>query len=166
MVTRYQLHKCSNYCRKRRKRGTVFVTTCKFGFPRPERESAVINDVDSSSKKFQKIYEIPRASSEVRVNDYNPLLLMNWGANMDIQFVGDRDMVVSTYVSGYVTKYEHGHLQEQYEAITDDKSLCSKLFSIGRTFLKSRKCGMHEAADHLSGDHLYEKSVGRCPHAS
>ena len=26
-------------------------------------------------------------------------------------------------------------------------------------FLKSRECGMHEAADHLSGDHLYEKSV-------
>ena len=47
---------------------------------------------------------------------------------MDIQFVGDRDMVVSTYVSGYVTKYEHGHLQEHYEGITDDKSLCSKLF--------------------------------------
>ena len=68
-------------------------------------------------------------------------------------------MVVSTYVSGYVTKYEHGHLQEQYEGITDDKSLCSKLFRIGRMFLKSRECGMHEAADHLSGDHLYEKSV-------
>ena len=159
MVTRYQLHKCSNYCRKKRKRGSLFLTSCKFGFPRPERETAVINNVDSSCKNYQKIYEIPRAPSEVRVNDYNPLLLLNWGANMDIQFVGDRDMVLSTYVSGYVTKYEHGHLQEQYEGITDDKSLCSKLFSIGRMFLKSRECGMHEAADHLSGDHLYEKSV-------
>ena len=76
IVTKYQLHKCSNYCRKKRKRGSVFITTCKFGFPRPERETAIINDVDSSCKK---LYEIARAPSEVRVNDYNPLLLLNWG---------------------------------------------------------------------------------------
>ena len=71
MVTRYQLHKCSNYCRKKCKRGSVFIMTCKFGSPRPERETAIINDVDSSCKKFNKIYEIARAPSEVRVNDYN-----------------------------------------------------------------------------------------------
>ena len=100
MVTRYHLHKCSNHCRKKRKRGSLFLTSCKFGFPRPERETAVINNVDSSCKNYQKIYEIARAPSEVRVNDYNPLLLLNWGANMDIQFVGDRDMVVS---SGHTT---------------------------------------------------------------
>ena len=97
MVTRYQLHKCSDYCRKKRKRGSVFLTTCKFGFPRSKRESAVINNVDSSCKKFQKICEIAQAPSEVRVNDYNPLLLLNWGANMDIQFVGDSPLTWICY---------------------------------------------------------------------
>uniref|UniRef100_A0A1X7UAA1 Uncharacterized protein n=1 Tax=Amphimedon queenslandica TaxID=400682 RepID=A0A1X7UAA1_AMPQE len=35
IVTRYQLHKCCNYCKKKRKFITnVFVTKCKFAFPR------------------------------------------------------------------------------------------------------------------------------------
>ena len=33
-------------------RVSVFITTCKFGFPRLERETAIINDVDSSCKKL------------------------------------------------------------------------------------------------------------------
>ncbi len=152
-----QLLKCSNYCRKKRKCSATFVTYCKFGFPRPAREK---HNVNANLKKYQKVYEIARSESEVRVNDYNPVLLLNWGANMDIQYVGDEGMVIlSTYVSGYVTKYEHGHLQDQYEQIAENKSICSKLFSIGRVMLKSREMGMHECADHLSGDHLYEKSV-------
>ena len=36
LVTRYQLHKCSSYCKRRRKCGkNTFVTRCRFGFPRP-----------------------------------------------------------------------------------------------------------------------------------
>ena len=39
MVTRFQLHKCSDYCRRKRKCGNTFLTQCKSGFPRPAREN-------------------------------------------------------------------------------------------------------------------------------
>ena len=104
------------------------------------------------------MYEIARADSEIRVNDYNPVLLNVLGANMDIQFVGDKDMAVSTYVSGYLTKCEKSHLQDHWDEIGNEKSLCSKLFKIGHMMLKSREMGMHEACDQLLGDHLYGKS--------
>ena len=34
LVTRYQMHKCSSYCKHTKKVSKAFVTTCKFGFPR------------------------------------------------------------------------------------------------------------------------------------
>ena len=57
--------------------------------------------MNAKLKKFQKIYEIARAETEVRVNDYNPVLLKVWGGNMDIQFTGEKDThtAVATAVS-------------------------------------------------------------------
>ena len=59
-----------------------------------------------SLKSRRRIYELPRSDSEVRVNDYNPLLLMLWKANLDIQFVAESSLALAHYVSGYVTKAE------------------------------------------------------------
>ena len=57
-------------------------------------------------KKWQKIYELKRSESEVGVNDYNPLILLLWQANVDIQFVAESSLTLSHYVTGYVTKAE------------------------------------------------------------
>ena len=119
MVTRYQLHKCSEYCRRR-----CYVTSCKFGFPRQAREHAVVHNVNATLKKFQRIYEIERAEREARVNDYNPLLLLTWGANMDIQ---DVDMAVSTYCSGYVTKHERRTSTSRSRTAALSAASCSRL---------------------------------------
>ena len=41
LVTRYQLHKCSKYCRRHKRCGkTTFITRCKFGFSRPVCDAA------------------------------------------------------------------------------------------------------------------------------
>ena len=34
LVTRYQMHKCSAYCKQRWRCGSTFITRCRFGFPR------------------------------------------------------------------------------------------------------------------------------------
>ena len=47
---------------------------------------ACVNDVTDSLKSCSKIYYLKRGENEVRVNDYNPLLLMLWRANMDLQY--------------------------------------------------------------------------------
>ena len=81
LVTKYQLHKCSSYCKRKRKCGTTYITRCKFGFPREVTNVAEIKDVDKVLKSHNKIYSIVRTDSEIRVNDYNPLLLLMWKAN-------------------------------------------------------------------------------------
>ena len=46
LVTRYQMHKCSAYCKRKRKCGrSTFITRCRFGFPRQACEIPKLNSV-------------------------------------------------------------------------------------------------------------------------
>ena len=56
---------------------------------------ACVHDVTDSLKSCSKIYYFKRGENEVRVNDYNPLLLMLWRANMDLQYIS-KNMSVDT----------------------------------------------------------------------
>ena len=160
LVTRYQLHKCSAYCRRRRKVGPgTFITTCKFGFPRPESETIELLDATVALKSRKKIYNLPRSENEIRVNDYNPLMLLLWKANCDIQFVAESSLALAHYVTGYVTKAEKSNMQGIFEEMREDQKLYSKLFKFGIRCLRNRECGLCEASDILLGDHLCEKSV-------
>ena len=161
LVTRYQMHKCSNYCKRKTKfaKGkNVFVTRCKFNFPREACASSKLNPVEESLKARNKIYQLARSELEVRVNDYNPLLLYVWKANTDIQFVAESSLALAHYVSGYVTKAERSNLQEIWQDVSENKSIYSRLWSFGVRSLRFRECGLYEATDLLLGDHLTEKS--------
>ena len=159
LVTRYQMHKCSNYCKRRRKVGTNgYITRCRFGFPRTSCDSARLNPIDESLKSRSRIYQLTREKTEVRVNDYNPLLLLLWKANIDIQYVAESSLALAHYVSGYVTKAERSNLQEIWQEVSENKSIYSRLWSFGIRSLRFRECGLYEAADLLLGDHLSEKS--------
>ena len=158
LVTKYQLHKCSNYCRRKKKYKSAYVTRCKFGFPREVVDETVLNKVEDSLKSRSKVYHLQRSLGEERVNDYNPLLLYLWKANLDIQYVADSSLVLAHYVTAYVTKAEKSHMQELWEDISEQESLYKKLWSFGVRSLRSRECGLYEAADILLGEHLYEKS--------
>ena len=94
----------------------------------------------------------------MRVNDYNPLLLMLWQANIDIQFVVESSLALAHYVSGYVTKAERSNMQEIWQEVSENKSVYSGLWSFGVRSLRFRECGLYEASDLLLGDHLNEKS--------
>ena len=50
LVTKYQMHKCSSYCKRTIKKGGAFLTCCKFGFPRVETEEGKINKVEDCLK--------------------------------------------------------------------------------------------------------------------
>ena len=54
LVTRYQMHKCSGYCKRKRKCGNVFITRCKFGCPRIPCGSAKLNPVTKYVTGFGK----------------------------------------------------------------------------------------------------------------
>ena len=158
LVTKYQLHKCRDYCKHKVKVGSVFITRCKFGFPRPETDNTKVNSAEDCLKSRNKIYNLARSFSETRVNDYNPVLLLLWRTNLDIQFVSEDSLALAHYITGYVTKAEKSHLLDLRDEVTSDRSLYSKLWSFGVRSLRSRECGMYEASDILLGDQLCRKS--------
>jgi len=119
LVTKFQLHTCSKYCKRTKKYGNVFVTKCKFGFPRDLTEEGLLNPVQESLKSHKKIYTLQHAPGEERVNDYNPLLLLLWKANMDIQFISESSLALAYYVTGYVTKAEKSHMQDIWQEIRE-----------------------------------------------
>ena len=130
LVTRYQMHKCSTYCKRKRKFSTgTFVTRCRFGVPRQACESAKLNSVSDSLKSRKRIYQLPRGDTEVRVNDYNPLLLMLWQANIDIQYVAESSLALAHYVSCYITNAERSNMQEIWQEVCENKSVYSRLWS-------------------------------------
>ena len=98
----YQLHKCSRYCKRRRKCGNTYITRCRFGFPPQPCETAKLNPVSESLKSRSRIYQLTRSESETRVNDYNPLLILLWKANIDIQFVAESSLALAHYVSQWL----------------------------------------------------------------
>ena len=67
----------------------------------------------------------------MRVNDYNPLLLLLWQANMDIQFVAESSLALSHYVTGYITKAEKSSMQEVWQKIGESGSIYSRLWKFG-----------------------------------
>ena len=158
LVTRYQMHKCSSYCKRKCKFGSIYITRYSFNFPRHPCETAKLKSVSESLKSRNRIYELARTESEIRVNDYNPLLLMLWKANIDIQFVSESSLALAHYVSGYVTKAEKSSMQEIWDQVSESKSVYSRLWSFGVRRLRSRECGLYEASDLLLGDHPTEKS--------
>ena len=50
---------------------------------------------------------LKRAPSEIRINNYNSVLLKAWRANMDIQYVLD-PYACATYILSYITKGQRG----------------------------------------------------------
>ena len=117
-----------------------------------------LKPVHDSLKSKSKIYALPRSENEIRVNDYNPILLLLWKANIDIQFISESSLALAQYVTGYITKAEKSHMQELWSEIPDGESLYKRLFSFGVKSLRSRECGLYEASYLLTGDHLCGKS--------
>ena len=88
----------------------------------------MLNPVEECLKPRKKIYLLPRAEQECsRMNDYNPLLLLLWQANMDIQFTAESSLTLDHYVTGYVTKAEKSNMQKVRQEVNSNSSIYSKL---------------------------------------
>ena len=140
-------------------KGGTFITQCRFGFPRQECDNATLLSVDQCMKRaHRKMYNLAHACSEIRINNSNPLLLMLWKANMNIQYVGKSTLTIAQYVTGYVTKVERSNMQDLWQEVSSHNSIYSRLWSFGVRSMRSRECGLYEASDILLGDHLCDKS--------
>ena len=71
LVTRYQMHKCRAYCKRKRKVGSVYLASCRFGFPRKVSASAKLNQVSECLKSKKRIYQLPRLESMTTTPSYS-----------------------------------------------------------------------------------------------
>ena len=106
-----------------------------------------------------KLYNLKRSVAEMYINDYNPVLLLIWKGNMDLQYIHDKSLILNRYITSYVTKSEKLASQALWEEINQNKSLRSSLKSFALKSLKNRQIGAYEIADKLLGYSLFEKSV-------
>ena len=155
LVTTFQMHKCSGYCLGSRRvkcgeGGNTFVKRCNFNFPRTQSNVASLIQWTLVSKP------LPRSAAEVRINDYNPLILY---PNVDIQYVAESSLALAGYVTAYVTKAEKSNLQDVWSEIASSGTIYSQLWRFGTRTLKSREVGLYEAADLLLSNHIAETLV-------
>ena len=164
LVNQFQRHKCGSYCLRKFKTGNgQFYSHCRFGFPRSSRDVTKMNDLFSCLRQrsrrqsTKRLYELQRTNEESYINDYNPILLLQMEANVDVQYIGESSWSLGKYVTSYVTKAEKVELQDLWQELSN-RSLSSRLWSLGMKALTHRSCGAYEAADRLLSTHLYGKS--------
>ena len=66
-----------------------------------------------------------QSAQEIRINNYNPVLLLLWKANIDLQFVGESSLAVSQYITDYVTKAERSNMQDLWQEVSSHSSVYS-----------------------------------------
>lgn len=156
---RFQIHKCTASCIRakwnlcKRKYGQF----CRYGFPRASCTSTTLNTIDGVLKSNinggnrLKLYNLKRGVNETFVNDYNPTLLLLWASNVDLQYIGETSMALDRYITSYITKAEKNATEKIWEELNSNKSLKSRLYTLGLANFKARELGIYEVCDKLNG---------------
>ncbi len=160
LVTRLQTHHHSDkYCRQK-------CHKCRFGFPQKVSDKTyLLNTFDMYSKANRgKMYVIKRKENARMVNAYNPTILRNWQANMDISYIHNADSL-AYYVCKYVCKAEPeelknalGELFQNVFAQHPNLSRRQKMTHIGMCVLKKRRVSAQEVAFKLSDMPIIQSS--------
>lgn len=101
LLNRIQRHTvCSDtYCLRRPKGSNADTPkVCRFRYPKPVLRTA-------SLSRIGRTYEFRAQRNDPLLNEYNPVMISAWRANMDIAAVSDRH-AVTTYIAKYVSKCE------------------------------------------------------------
>ncbi|OWY94528.1 Helicasea [Phytophthora megakarya] len=115
LIHRVQQHNCTtgSSCRKKG-------TSCRFGFPKERRDHTEVEVKRASDGTPLITVHLKRTSPSV--NNYSPILLGSWGANMDIQLIGNA-YGAAEYTAAYVSKSEPDRIRFK-KVITDAVNRC------------------------------------------
>ena len=119
------------------------------------RQAGIEGGDDDIIKKYERALEVSeqgykvihkRDIDEIYVNNYNDEWILNWNANMDLQFCLDFFAII-TYISDYYSKDDSGTMKFIIEALKNakDENLRSKLSLVAHKFLTHRQIGECEA---------------------
>ena len=112
LVLSLQKHRHSHTCYKKEK------NQCRFQFPRPiSAVSRLLSDEESRTQKRKVI--LARDPGEEMINNYKPILLKLWNANLDLSPVGSISEL-ARYICDYMMKPEPEALEKQINSIILD----------------------------------------------
>ncbi|GFV83396.1 ATP-dependent DNA helicase [Trichonephila clavipes] len=142
LIKKNQLHKYIHMCYKNSSESPA----CKLGFPR--KECAAVRLLSHSSDEFirngGRICILKQGPEDGWVNNYNPILIEVWNANMDIQLCGTNE-VIALYIAKYVSKSEptqlnHSVAQAIRQVQREETDILRKLFKVCMRILKEGMC--------------------------
>jgi hypothetical protein len=152
-VMNYQVHKHNNdYCIINED------GKCRFGFPRPLAVNTHMAEcsTDGMEAKDGRLCILERHNGEQFINNYHPLLLELWEANMDIQPCGG-SAGLADYVAKYVAKAEPQNYNQQLKLLiatgnnnNENNLNCRKLLhQLSKNLINQREVCASEAAFRL-----------------
>ena len=113
-----------------------------------------------SSLTDKKLF-LKRAPSELRVNNYNSVLLRAWRANMDLQFILD-PYACAMYIVSYISKAQRGMSNLLHKATNEAREnptdLPRQVRQIGNAFLNHVEISAQEAIYLVLQMHLRQSS--------
>ena len=116
-----------------------------------ESEETRILKEDEIHKNNNKFVIMKRNVNEKYINNYNPVILEMWQANMDIQPIGSV-FGIAFYVAKYLAKEEPIYIQKQiHEALKEIKAsnnneFVQKIRYVSNIIIKNRERSAKEAA--------------------
>ena len=143
-VTSYQTHRHTQTCRKYGANGQH---KCRFDFPQLVTDKTTMKNYPELLSSA-RCYTLKREKGAENINAYNPILLREWGANMDIQFVGSAHGAAA-YVCSYICKKESDFLKSKLTEVQKNlttETKRQKLMKLGNVFLTHRQLSAQEAA--------------------
>jgi len=121
-----------------------FRKVCRFSFPRVTKDTFTLRTTveaiagRKTLRANSQLYGLPRQHNERMINDYNPAILLAWKGNMDIQYIGEKSIILNWYITKYTTKSERSHA---FSDLTSNKYLASKLWNIALRSLSTWEVG-------------------------
>ena len=147
LVTSLQIHHHTDTCFKQKSR------KCRFDYPQPLSEQTRQKTLYDGGNPA-RFYILKRSVEEKWVNPYNPVILKEWNANMDIQLVGNK-YAAAMYVCTYVCKQEPQSLKNaiktSMQSVSSDASIRKKLSKLGNALLTHRILSAQEASFRILG---------------
>lgn len=157
IIKKCQKHKCKATCFKKSK------DKCRFNYPMiVSNETRILSD-EEIVKNNNKFVIMKRNKDELFINNYHPIILNMWQANMDIQPIGTV-FGIAFYVAKYVAKEEPVLIQKKiHDAIKEIKNstnneFVNKIRNVANIIIKNRERSAQEAAYVLCSLKLRESS--------
>uniref|UniRef100_A0A1X7SSL3 Uncharacterized protein n=1 Tax=Amphimedon queenslandica TaxID=400682 RepID=A0A1X7SSL3_AMPQE len=77
---------------------------------------------------------------------------------MDWQYIAERSLFLTEYVTGYVTKAKKSHAQDLWDKVSSCDNIYGRPWKISQKVLRAKEIGLYKASD-LLGESFYIKSV-------